>query len=45
MTKGGFETVRADVVGEEAADRTAGGLWPSDHAGLVTTLRLTDRED
>ena len=40
LTRGGFETVSADVVGEEAADRTASGLWPSDHAGVVATLRL-----
>ncbi len=40
LTTGGFETVSADVVGEEPADRTASGLWPSDHAGVVATLRL-----
>ena len=40
LTRGGFETVSADVVGEEPADWTATGLWPSDHAGVVTTLRL-----
>jgi hypothetical protein len=31
---------RAEIVGEEAADRTGGGLWPSDHAGLWGSLRL-----
>jgi endonuclease/exonuclease/phosphatase family metal-dependent hydrolase len=40
LTRGGFETVSADVVGEELADRTPSGLWPSDHAGVVATLRL-----
>jgi endonuclease/exonuclease/phosphatase family metal-dependent hydrolase len=40
LTRGGFETVSADVVGEEPADRTPGGLWPSDHAGVVATLSL-----
>jgi endonuclease/exonuclease/phosphatase family metal-dependent hydrolase len=40
LTRGGFDTVSADVVGEEPGDRTPSGLWPSDHAGLVTTLRL-----
>jgi endonuclease/exonuclease/phosphatase family metal-dependent hydrolase len=40
LTRSGFETVSADVVGEEFADRTPAGLWPSDHAGVVTTLRL-----
>jgi hypothetical protein len=29
-----------DVVGEETADRTPSGLWPSDHAGVVATLHL-----
>jgi endonuclease/exonuclease/phosphatase family metal-dependent hydrolase len=40
MTSGGFETIDAQIVGDSPADRTAGGLWPSDHAGLVTTLRI-----
>ena len=31
---------RATVVGEEPADRTASGLWPSDHAGVVARLVL-----
>ncbi|KRF34079.1 endonuclease/exonuclease/phosphatase family protein [Nocardioides sp. Soil805] len=29
---------RADIVGEELGDRTASGLWPSDHAGVVAQL-------
>jgi endonuclease/exonuclease/phosphatase family metal-dependent hydrolase len=29
----------ADVVGDELSDRTPSGLWPSDHAGVVGTLR------
>jgi endonuclease/exonuclease/phosphatase family metal-dependent hydrolase len=40
LTKGGFSTVRAEVVGEETRDRTENGLWPSDHAGVVATLRV-----
>lgn len=40
LTRGAFETIDADVVGEEPADRTSSGLWPSDHAGVVTTLRI-----
>jgi endonuclease/exonuclease/phosphatase family metal-dependent hydrolase len=40
LTRGGFQTVSAEVVGEEPGDRTASGLWPSDHAGVVATLRL-----
>ncbi|MCZ6755310.1 MAG: endonuclease/exonuclease/phosphatase family protein [Gemmatimonadetes bacterium] len=31
---------RVEVVGDEQADRTASGLWPSDHAGVVATFRL-----
>jgi len=30
----------AELVGEEQADRTASGLWPSDHAGVVAELRV-----
>jgi endonuclease/exonuclease/phosphatase family metal-dependent hydrolase len=40
LTRGGFETVSVEVVGEHPADRTPSGLWPSDHAGVVATLRL-----
>jgi endonuclease/exonuclease/phosphatase family metal-dependent hydrolase len=29
---------RARVVGDEVGDRTASGLWPSDHAGVVARL-------
>lgn len=32
--------VHGDVVGEELEDRTDSGLWASDHAGVVTILRL-----
>ena len=31
-------SVHAEVIGEEEADRTASGMWPSDHAGLVVKL-------
>jgi endonuclease/exonuclease/phosphatase family metal-dependent hydrolase len=34
-----LRTVRSDVVGDRPGDRI-GGLWPSDHAGAVATLRL-----
>jgi len=34
-------SVHAEVVGEEEADRTASGMWPSDHAGLVAALKLS----
>lgn len=31
--------VRSSIVGSRSAER-GGGLWPSDHAGIVATLRL-----
>jgi endonuclease/exonuclease/phosphatase family metal-dependent hydrolase len=33
-------TARTIVVGDEQRDRTVSGLWPSDHAGVVSTLRF-----
>ncbi len=32
--------VFAFVVGDETEDKTPSGLWPSDHAGVVSTLRI-----
>ena len=43
MTRGGIAATSAEIIGDEAADRI-GGLWPSDHAGLVMELRV-DRKD
>ncbi len=37
---GGVEAIAAQVVGDEVADITPGGLWPSDHAGVVATLTV-----
>jgi len=34
----GFRADGAEVVGDEPADRTPSGLWPSDHAGVHTDL-------
>lgn len=36
-------SVHAEVVGEEPQDRTQGGLWPSDHAGVVAELNTSQR--
>ncbi|MEE6258084.1 endonuclease/exonuclease/phosphatase family protein [Plantactinospora sonchi] len=36
---GRLVAVSAQLVGEAVRDRTPTGLWPSDHAGLVVTLR------
>lgn len=34
----GQGAVKATLFGADPADRTAGGLWPSDHAGIVATV-------
>lgn len=43
LFRGPLRAVSATVVGEEQADRTPSGLWPSDHAGLVSVLRFRPR--
>jgi endonuclease/exonuclease/phosphatase family metal-dependent hydrolase len=40
LTKPGLRTVRSFVTGDDADQRTASGLWPSDHGGVVSRLRL-----
>jgi endonuclease/exonuclease/phosphatase family metal-dependent hydrolase len=40
LTKPGLRRLRAFVTGDDADERTASGLWPSDHGGVVSTLRL-----
>jgi endonuclease/exonuclease/phosphatase family metal-dependent hydrolase len=39
MSRPTLTTIRTKVVGNRPADRVS-GLWPSDHAGTVATLRL-----
>jgi endonuclease/exonuclease/phosphatase family metal-dependent hydrolase len=39
LSKPRLKALRGGVVGDETSDRS-GGLWPSDHAGVVLTLRL-----
>lgn len=39
LTRGEFRAACIDVVGDEPADMV-GGLWPSDHAGVVATLNM-----
>ena len=39
MSRPALKTVKTRVVGNRPADRIS-GLWPSDHAGTVATLRL-----
>ncbi len=36
----GFRVLKAHRVGEDPSNRTPSGLWPSDHAGVVASLRL-----
>ncbi|MEA2331492.1 MAG: hypothetical protein QOH58_1630 [Thermoleophilaceae bacterium] len=40
LAKPKLRALRGEVVGDELRDRAANGLWPSDHAGVVTKLRL-----
>jgi Endonuclease/Exonuclease/phosphatase family len=40
LTRPGLRTRRAVVTGNDSDERTASGLWPSDHGGVVSTLRL-----
>ena len=40
FSKPALRALRGQVVGKRQSDRTANGLWPSDHAGAVMTLRL-----
>jgi hypothetical protein len=41
MFKGNFAVKQNDIVGESTKDKTSSGLWSSDHAGVVTSLKLT----
>jgi hypothetical protein len=40
LTKPGLKKIRAYVTGNVASQRTASGLWPSDHGGVVSRLRM-----
>jgi endonuclease/exonuclease/phosphatase family metal-dependent hydrolase len=40
FAKGKVRVLGGRVVGNDPANRTASGLWPSDHGGAVMTLRL-----
>jgi endonuclease/exonuclease/phosphatase family metal-dependent hydrolase len=42
LVRGGLEVLSAEIVGEAQADRSALGLWPSDHAGIVVTLQVPE---
>src|SRR5262249_1307352 len=38
LYRGDLRALDADVGGDEVADRTSSGLWPSDHGGVVAVL-------
>ena len=40
MFRGDFKVKNIGLVGNSQNDRTISGLWPSDHAGIVATLKL-----
>jgi endonuclease/exonuclease/phosphatase family metal-dependent hydrolase len=40
LTKPGLQTKNAFVTGNDPAERTPSGLWPSDHGGVVSTVEL-----
>ena len=40
LTKPALVTTRARVTGKDPQERTATGLWPSDHGGVISTVRL-----
>jgi endonuclease/exonuclease/phosphatase family metal-dependent hydrolase len=43
MTKPALRTLRAYITGDDSSQRTPSGLWPSDHGGVVSKLRLRKR--
>jgi endonuclease/exonuclease/phosphatase family metal-dependent hydrolase len=40
LLKGDIQIVDITRVGEKPGDRTGSGLWPSDHAGVIATLKI-----
>jgi len=40
LVKSPIRGLRAKIVGNDPSNRTSTGLWPSDHGGVATTLRL-----
>jgi endonuclease/exonuclease/phosphatase family metal-dependent hydrolase len=43
LFRGAFGVADISLIGNQPADRTSSGLWPSDHAGVAATLRLASR--
>jgi len=44
LFRGASDVADISLIGNLPADRTASGLWPSDHAGVAATLRLPSRQ-
>lgn len=44
MARGPFGFQASVLVGEDLADKTPSGLWPSNHCGVVSRLQLADQE-
>ena len=42
LFRGDFKVEDIELVGDSQNDRTVSGLWPSDHAGVVATLKLNN---
>ena len=40
LFRGAIQVLDIHLVGNKSSDRTPSGLWPSDHAGVVATLRV-----
>jgi endonuclease/exonuclease/phosphatase family metal-dependent hydrolase len=40
LTRGGVTPIAAKLVADQPSARTAGGRWPSDHAGIVAQLKI-----
>jgi endonuclease/exonuclease/phosphatase family metal-dependent hydrolase len=40
LTRPGLKTKRAFVTGDDPAEMTPSGIWPSDHGGVVSRLQL-----
>jgi endonuclease/exonuclease/phosphatase family metal-dependent hydrolase len=44
LLRGAFGITDIRLIGNKPGDRTPSGLWPSDHAGVVVTLKLPRRK-
>jgi hypothetical protein len=40
LATAGVTRISSELVGDDADKRTPTGLWPSDHGGVVSTLKM-----